>query len=72
MKFGYFSNPWNIGHGRDYRDILNEVRELAQFCEQAGFDNFWLAEHHFSIWGREMMPNPIRRSSRSTSSTSGR
>ena len=59
MKIGYFSNPWNIGHGRDYRDILNEVRELAQFCEQAGFDNFWLAEHHFSIWGREMMPNPL-------------
>ena len=40
MKIGYFSNPWNIGHGRDYQDILNEVRELAQFCEQAGFDNF--------------------------------
>ena len=59
MKIGYFCNPWNIGHERDYRDILNEVRELAQFCEQAGFDNFWLAEHHFSIWGREMLPNPL-------------
>ena len=57
MKIGYFCNPWNIG--RDYRDILNEVRELARFCEQAGFDNFWLAEHHFSIWGREMLPNPL-------------
>ena len=59
MKIGYFSNPWNIGHARDYRDVLNEVRELARTCEQGGFDNFWLAEHHFSIWGREMMPNPL-------------
>jgi len=59
MKIGYFSNPWNLGHSRDYRDVLNEVRELARTCEQAGFDNFWLAEHHFSIWGREMLPNPL-------------
>ena len=59
MKIGYFSNPWNIGHTRDYRDVLNEVRDLAVFCEDAGFDNFWLAEHHFSIWGREMLPNPL-------------
>ncbi|MFP6682300.1 MAG: LLM class flavin-dependent oxidoreductase, partial [Gammaproteobacteria bacterium] len=59
MKIGYFSNPWNIDHARDYRDVLNEVRELAGFCEEAGFDNFWLAEHHFSLWGREMLPNPL-------------
>ena len=59
MKIGYFSNPWNIDHERDYRDVFNEVRELAAFCEDAGFDNFWLAEHHFSIWGREMLPNPL-------------
>ena len=59
MRIGYFCNPWNIDHQRDYRDILNEVRELAQFCDRADFDNFWLAEHHFSIWGREMLPNPL-------------
>ena len=28
MKIGYFSNPWNIGHARDCRDILDEVRDL--------------------------------------------
>ena len=59
MKIGYFSNPWNINHERAYKDVFNEVRELALFCEDAGFDNFWLAEHHFSIWGREMLPNPL-------------
>ena len=46
MKIGYFSNPWNIGHARDYRDILDEVRDLASVCDQAGFDSFRPAEHH--------------------------
>lgn len=46
MKIGYFSNPWNIGHARDCRDILDEVRDLASVCDQAGFDSFRPAEHH--------------------------
>jgi alkanesulfonate monooxygenase SsuD/methylene tetrahydromethanopterin reductase-like flavin-dependent oxidoreductase (luciferase family) len=59
MKVGYFCNPSNPGHERPYLDIMNEVRDLSVFCEQAGFDSIWFAEHHFSIWGREILPNPI-------------
>ena len=55
MRVGCFSNPWNIGHARDY---LNEVRELARTCEQGGCDDFWLAEHHFSKRGWPGMPHP--------------
>lgn len=59
MKIGIYHSPHDVGHLRDYQDILNDIREMAEFCDTAGFDNFWMGEHHFSIWGRELMPNPI-------------
>ena len=46
MKLGCLRDPWNIGHKRDHRDVLDEGRELARLCEQAGFDDFRLAAHH--------------------------
>lgn len=59
MKMGYFQNIHDVTRERDYEEMLNELREIANFCDTAGFDVFWLPEHHFSIWGREMLPNPI-------------
>ena len=59
MKIGYFCNPSNPGHKKDYRTVMNEVRDLACFCDRAGLDSIWFAEHHFSIWGREVLPNPL-------------
>src|SRR5262249_60222520 len=59
MKIGYFCNPSDPGHRRDYLEVMNEIRDLARFLDQAGFHSIWLAEHHFSIWGRELLPNPI-------------
>jgi alkanesulfonate monooxygenase SsuD/methylene tetrahydromethanopterin reductase-like flavin-dependent oxidoreductase (luciferase family) len=59
MKIGYFCNPTNPGHKREYLEVMNEVRDLADFCDREGFDSIWFAEHHFSIWGREVLPNPI-------------
>jgi len=59
MKFGYFQNIHDITLSRDYEELLNEMREIAAICEEGGFSCFWLPEHHFSIWGRELMPNPI-------------
>ena len=59
MKFGYFQNIHDVTLQRDYEDMLNEMREVATLCDQSGFECFWLPEHHFSIWGRELMPNPI-------------
>jgi alkanesulfonate monooxygenase SsuD/methylene tetrahydromethanopterin reductase-like flavin-dependent oxidoreductase (luciferase family) len=59
MKIGYFCNPSDPGLKRDYLVILNEIRDIAMFLDRSGFHSMWFAEHHFSIWGREIVPNPI-------------
>jgi alkanesulfonate monooxygenase SsuD/methylene tetrahydromethanopterin reductase-like flavin-dependent oxidoreductase (luciferase family) len=59
VRFGYFHNPHDITKRRDYGELLQEMRELAQLCDRLGFDTFWLPEHHFSVWGRELLPNPL-------------
>ena len=59
MRFGYSHNLHDTSKSRDYTALLNEMRELAVLCDEAGFDTFWLPEHHFSVWGRELLPNPI-------------
>ncbi len=59
MKFGYFCNPSDPGLKRDWLEVMNEARDLAEFCDKTGFDSFWLAEHHFSHSGRYILPNPI-------------
>ncbi len=59
MKFGYFQNIHDITLKRDYEVLLNEMREVAAICDDGGIHCFWLPEHHFSIWGRELMPNPV-------------
>jgi alkanesulfonate monooxygenase SsuD/methylene tetrahydromethanopterin reductase-like flavin-dependent oxidoreductase (luciferase family) len=59
MRFGYFHNLHDVSKQRDYGDLLDEVREIAILCDRLGFDTFWLPEHHFSVWGRELLPNPL-------------
>ena len=59
MKFGYFDNLFDTTLKRDYQDLLREMRELAILCDRGGFTHFWLPEHHFSLWGRELLPNPM-------------
>jgi len=59
MKFGYFCNPQDPGAARDWLEMMNEVRDLAVFCDDAGFDSFWLAEHHFNHRGIYILPNPV-------------
>ncbi len=59
MQFGYFHNIEDPTKARDYGELLNELRALAIACEEGGFDTFWMPEHHFSVWGRELIPNPI-------------
>ncbi len=59
MQIGYFQNIHDVSKRRDYGDMLAELREIAVLCDEAGVDTFWLPEHHFSIWGRELLPNPI-------------
>lgn len=59
MKYGYFANIHDPTQARDYGDMIAEVRTLAQVCDRAGFETFWLPEHHFSVWGRELLGNPL-------------
>ena len=59
MRFGLFHIPHDLTGERDYSAIVAEMRELAETCDRGGLDVFWIAEHHFSIWGRELTPNPI-------------
>lgn len=59
MRFGYFDNLSDPTQKRDYSDLITEMRERALACEDAGMDIFWIPEHHFSIWGRELLPNPL-------------
>ncbi|HUK07874.1 MAG TPA: LLM class flavin-dependent oxidoreductase [Stellaceae bacterium] len=59
MKFGYFENLKDPTQKRPYRDLIAEMRELAILLDEGGFDYIWLPEHHFSIWGRELLGNPL-------------
>jgi alkanesulfonate monooxygenase SsuD/methylene tetrahydromethanopterin reductase-like flavin-dependent oxidoreductase (luciferase family) len=59
MRFGYFDNIQDPTQSRDYSDLVAEMRERALACERAGMDIFWIPEHHFSIWGRELLGNPL-------------
>lgn len=59
MRFGYFDNLHDTTQRRDYSDLVSEMRQRAQACDDAGMDIFWVPEHHFSIWGRELLSNPL-------------
>jgi alkanesulfonate monooxygenase SsuD/methylene tetrahydromethanopterin reductase-like flavin-dependent oxidoreductase (luciferase family) len=59
MKFGYFENLKDPTQQRPYRDLVAEMREVAILLDEGGFDYIWLPEHHFSIWGRELLGNPL-------------
>ena len=51
MKFGYFANIHDSTKSRDYSEMVNEMREVARFLDDAGFDIIWLPEHHFQRVG---------------------
>ena len=63
MKIGYFCNSTNWGNKKTYNQILEEIREIATYCDQNDWDSIWFSEHHFSQEGREIWPNPILLSS---------
>lgn len=59
MKFGISQNIHDPAKSTPYDRLIDQVREVAQYCDAHGYENIWLPEHHFSIWGREMVPNPL-------------
>lgn len=59
MRFGLFHNLHDLTKKRDYGALLDELRDLATICDETDFDVIWMPEHHFSVWGRELLPNPL-------------
>ena len=59
MRFGYFLNQNNWGLTKPFHEVVNEGREIAQYCDQNGWESIWTTEHHFGHEGLEVCPNPV-------------
>lgn len=59
MKYGFFTTLSEPENRRSYHQIIDDLREQAVFCDQAGFETFWLAEHHFGPEGMGNSANPV-------------
>jgi alkanesulfonate monooxygenase SsuD/methylene tetrahydromethanopterin reductase-like flavin-dependent oxidoreductase (luciferase family) len=59
MKFGIFANLAGPGRLEEFGEVLNEAREQAIYCDEAGYDSIWYTEHHFGHEGNELIANPI-------------
>ena len=58
MKFGYFCNTTNWTH-KPYDKLLDETREITEYCDQNKWDSIWYTEHHFNHEGMESLTNPL-------------
>ena len=58
MKIGYFCNITNW-RKRPYKQILDEARDIATYCDKKNWDSIWFTEHHFNHEGMEVCPNPL-------------
>ncbi|MEE8545757.1 MAG: LLM class flavin-dependent oxidoreductase [Alphaproteobacteria bacterium] len=59
MKVSCFSYLTNLGLERPMADVLDDMREIALACDDAGWDVIWFAEHHFGHEGYDITPNAI-------------
>lgn len=59
MDFGYFLNQNNLGLAKPFHQVVDEGREIAQYCDRNGWHSIWTTEHHFGHEGLEVCPNPI-------------
>ena len=58
MKFGYFCNTTNWTH-KPYNILLDEAREITEYCDQNKWNSIWYTEHHFNHEGMESLTNPL-------------
>jgi alkanesulfonate monooxygenase SsuD/methylene tetrahydromethanopterin reductase-like flavin-dependent oxidoreductase (luciferase family) len=58
MKFGYFCNTTNWTH-KPYDKLLDETREITEYCDQNKWESIWYTEHHFNHEGMESLTNPL-------------
>ena len=59
MKFGFHTQINNWQHEATHTQMLDNIREQVQLCEQLGCDAVWLPEHHLNPEGVGNSPNPI-------------
>jgi len=59
MQFSYFVTLFEPEGPRPYHRMIAELREQVVACDQAGFRNIWLGEHHFGPEGMGNLPNPL-------------
>lgn len=59
MQFGYFANQNNRHLEKPYRQVVEETRELARYCDRNDWHSIWFTEHHFGHEGFEVCPNPV-------------
>ena len=58
MKIGYFCNITNWKK-KPYTEILDNVRDIANYCDKNNWNSIWFTEHHFNHEGMESSPNPL-------------
>ena len=58
MKFGYFCNTTNWTK-KPYDKLLDETKEITEYCDQNNWDSIWYTEHHFNHEGMEACTNPL-------------
>ena len=54
MKFSTF-HLFHRFEGQTTREVYDYQLEIAELCEELGFDGIWVAEHHFRDYG--LVPN---------------
>ncbi len=57
MKFSLFAHLECYREETSHKQLLDEMTELVQLAEQAGFETFWIGEHHGM--GYTIAPNPF-------------
>ena len=57
MRFSLFYN-FDVTPEKDVAELYRDVEEQAIVADRLGFDAIWLAEHHFTVYGR--LPSPVQ------------
>ena len=58
MKIGYFCNITNW-EKKPYTEILDNARDIADYCDRNNWNSIWFTEHHFNHEGMEACANPL-------------
>ncbi len=58
MDFGYFCNTTNWNK-KPYTKIIEEAREITEYCDKNNWNSIWYTEHHFNHEGMESCTNPL-------------